>query len=147
MALCADARLDGENLIGDPTEGALIVLAEKGGISVEGARQMYPRVAELPFDADYKFMATFHSMKNEQGQPVVRCFVKGAPDVLIARAGSVWMPGGEVVRPTGEEGLRRAIWRSRKTTASRKRVNGSWWWPGATSIRRPSIQKSIYSTW
>ena len=38
MALCADARLDGENLIGDPTEGALIVLAEKGGISVEGAR-------------------------------------------------------------------------------------------------------------
>ena len=40
MALCADARLDGENLIGDPTEGALIVLAEKGGISVEGAREM-----------------------------------------------------------------------------------------------------------
>ena len=85
MALCADARLDGENLIGDPTEGALIVLAEKGGISVEGARQMYPRVAELPFDADYKFMATFHNMKNEQGKPVVRCFVKGAPDVLIAQ--------------------------------------------------------------
>ena len=57
MALCADARLDGENLIGDPTEGALIVLAEKGGISVEGARQMYPRIAEVPFDSDYKFMA------------------------------------------------------------------------------------------
>ena len=96
MALCADARLDGEALIGDPTEGALIVLAEKGGISVEGARQMYPRVAEVPFDSDYKFMATFHNMKNEQGKPVVRCFVKGAPDVLIARAGSYWLPGGEV---------------------------------------------------
>jgi Ca2+-transporting ATPase len=95
MALCADARLDGEELIGDPTEGALIVLAEKGGISVEGARQMYPRVAEVPFDSDYKFMATFHNMKNEQGKPVVRCFVKGAPDVLIARAGSYWLPGGE----------------------------------------------------
>ena len=39
MALCADARLDGEALIGDPTEGALIVLAAKGGIDVEGARQ------------------------------------------------------------------------------------------------------------
>ena len=37
MALCADARLDGEALIGDPTEGALIVLAEKGGIDVDGA--------------------------------------------------------------------------------------------------------------
>jgi Ca2+-transporting ATPase len=95
MALCADARLDGEELIGDPTEGALIVLAEKGGISVEGARHMYPRVAEVPFDSDYKFMATFHNMKNEQGKPVVRCFVKGAPDVLIERAGSYWLPGGE----------------------------------------------------
>src|SRR5512143_371050 len=96
MALCADARLDGENLIGDPTEGALIVLAEKGGVSVEGARQRYPRIAEVPFDSDYKFMATFHNMKNEQGQPVVRAFVKGAPDVLIARSSSFWVPGGQL---------------------------------------------------
>jgi Ca2+-transporting ATPase len=102
MALCADARLDGENLIGDPTEGALIVLAEKGGISVEGAREQYPRVAEIPFDSDYKFMGTFHNMKNAQGNPVVRCFVKGAPDVLIARGGSYWLPGGEVAPITDE---------------------------------------------
>ncbi len=102
MALCADARLDGEALIGDPTEGALIVLAEKGGVSVEGARKMYPRVAEVPFDSDYKFMATFHNMKNHEGKDVIRCFVKGAPDVLIARGGSYWMPGGEVL-PLAEE--------------------------------------------
>jgi Ca2+-transporting ATPase len=102
MALCADARLDGESLIGDPTEGALIVLAEKGGISVEGAREMYPRVAEVPFDSDYKFMATFHNMKNEKGEPVVRAFVKGAPDVLIARATSYWLPGGELAPVTDE---------------------------------------------
>jgi P-type Ca2+ transporter type 2C len=95
MALCADARLDGEELIGDPTEGALIVLAEKGGISVDNARQMYPRVAEVPFDSDYKFMATFHEMKNAQGKSVIRCFVKGAPDVLIARGSYFWLPGGE----------------------------------------------------
>jgi Ca2+-transporting ATPase len=97
MALCADARLDGENLIGDPTEGALIVLAEKGGVHVEGARQKFPRVAEVPFDSDYKFMATFHNMTDIKGNPVVRCFVKGAPDVLIARGGSYWTPGGEVL--------------------------------------------------
>ena len=102
MALCADARLDGDTLIGDPTEGALIVLAEKGGISVSGARQMYPRVAEVPFDSEYKFMATFHNMTNEQGQPVVRCFVKGAPDVLISRAGSYWLPGGQSAAVTDE---------------------------------------------
>jgi Ca2+-transporting ATPase len=101
LALCADARLDGENLIGDPTEGALIVLAEKGGISVEGARQMHPRGAEVPFDSEYKFMATFHKMQNEAGQEVVRAFVKGAPDVLIARAGSFWLPDGKLEPITG----------------------------------------------
>ena len=85
MALCADARLDGEALIGDPTEGALIVLAEKGGVSVDDARARFPRIAEVPFDSEYKFMATFHEMTDAQGRPVVRCFVKGAPDVLIAR--------------------------------------------------------------
>jgi Ca2+-transporting ATPase len=100
MALCADARLEGESLIGDPTEGALIVLAEKGGVSVEGARQTYPRIAEVPFDSDYKFMATFHNMKNEKGKPVVRAFVKGAPDVLIARSSSYWVPGGEILPVT-----------------------------------------------
>ncbi|MFN8499928.1 MAG: cation-transporting P-type ATPase [Anaerolineae bacterium] len=102
MALCADARLDGETLIGDPTEGALIVLAEKGGISVDGAREMYPRVAEVPFDSDYKFMATFHNMTDEQGHPVVRCFVKGAPDVLISRSGYFWNPAGPAVAMTDE---------------------------------------------
>jgi P-type Ca2+ transporter type 2C len=102
MALCADARLDGESLIGDPTEGALIVLAEKGGVSVEDARQMYPRVAELPFDSDYKFMATFHNVTDAAGKPVVRAFVKGAPDVLISRGGYFWLPGGENVAITDE---------------------------------------------
>lgn len=96
MALCSDARLDGETLIGDPTEGALIVLAAKGGIDLEGAKKQYPRVAEVPFDSEYKFMATFHNMTNAKGKPVIRCFVKGAPDVLIARTGSYWLPGGEV---------------------------------------------------
>ena len=105
MALCADARLDGEALIGDPTEGALIVLAEKGGVSVDDARQMFPRVAEVPFDSDYKFMATFHNMTDAQGKPVVRAFVKGAPDVLIGRGGYFWMPEGPDVAVSDEWSL------------------------------------------
>jgi Ca2+-transporting ATPase len=121
MALCADARLDGKALIGDPTEGAMIVLAEKGGISVEGARQMYPRVAEVPFDSDYKFMATFHNMENEQGEPVVRCFVKGAPDVLISRAGSYWLPGGKV-QPVTKDNLPLALQENERMAKAGERV-------------------------
>ena len=121
MALCADARLDDGALIGDPTEGALIVLAEKGGISVDGARQMYPRVAEVPFDSDYKFMATFHNMTNEQGKPVVRCFVKGAPDVLIARSSYYWMPGEEK-KPVTDENRKLALEENERIAKAGERI-------------------------
>ena len=86
MALCADAVAKDGELVGDPTEGALVVLAEKGGIAAVETRQQYPRVAELPFDAAYKMMATFHRMQDESGKDVVRCLIKGAPDQLLARA-------------------------------------------------------------
>ena len=121
MALCADARLDGEALIGDPTEGALIVLAEKGGISVDGARQMYPRVAEVPFDSDYKFMATFHNIKNEQGQPVVRCFVKGGPDVVIARSSAFWTPDG-ALHPITDDNRKLALDENERMAKTGERV-------------------------
>jgi P-type Ca2+ transporter type 2C len=86
MLLASDAVVTDGALIGDPTEGALVVLAEKGGLDPQGTRATYPRVADLPFDADYKLMATFHEMKDETGRDVVRCFVKGAPDQLLARS-------------------------------------------------------------
>ena len=121
MALCADARLDNGALIGDPTEGALIVLAEKGGISVDGARELYPRIAEVPFDSDYKFMATFHNMTDEKGKPVVRCFVKGAPDVLIARGGSYWLPDGEIASMT-EDNRQLGLQENERIAAAGERV-------------------------
>src|SRR6188472_4310992 len=62
MVLCADAVLDGEALIGDPTEGALIVLGAKGGLDVDATRQDFPRVDEVPFAPEYKFMPTFPEM-------------------------------------------------------------------------------------
>jgi Ca2+-transporting ATPase len=102
MILCADAVLDGESLIGDPTEGALIVLAAKGGLDIEGTRSTFPRIAEVPFDSDYKFMATFHEMTGPKGEPVVRCYVKGAPDVLISRGGSYLSPDGTLVPVTDQ---------------------------------------------
>jgi P-type Ca2+ transporter type 2C len=85
MALANDAAVNDGEIVGDPTEAALVVLAAKGGLDVDEMRRLYPRVAEVPFDSDYKFMATFHELE-EGGRKVVRCFVKGAPDVLLARS-------------------------------------------------------------
>lgn len=102
MVLCADAVLDGEGLIGDPTEGALIVLGAKGGLNIAETRAALPRVAEVPFDSDYKFMATFHEMSADDGRPVVRCYVKGAPDVLIARSTTFRHPDGRLIPITEE---------------------------------------------
>ncbi|HEY7125730.1 MAG TPA: HAD-IC family P-type ATPase [Ktedonobacterales bacterium] len=86
MVLASDAVVRNGALVGDPTEGALVVLAAKGGIDIEATRQEFPRIAEVPFDAAYKLMATFHRIQNEQGQEVIRCYVKGAPDQLLARS-------------------------------------------------------------
>jgi Ca2+-transporting ATPase len=94
MVLASDAVATDGELIGDPTEGALVVLAAKGGLDTASTRQRYPRIAELPFDAAYKLMATFHRMTDEAGRDVVRCFVKGAPDQLLARAAMV--PGPDL---------------------------------------------------
>jgi len=89
MVLASDAVVRDGEMIGDPTEGALVVLAEKGGIDAVQTRDQFPRVAALPFDAEYKLMATFHRMQDESGKDVVRAFVKGAPDQLLARSAAV----------------------------------------------------------
>jgi Ca2+-transporting ATPase len=100
MALANDAVIRDGACIGDPTEGALVVLAAKSGLDVEQTRRRYPRVAEVPFDAEYKLMATFHEM-DDGGRTVVRCFVKGAPDVLLARS-SHYVDGDGSVQPMGD---------------------------------------------
>ena len=87
LVLACDAVLTATGeMIGDPTEGALVVLGAKAGLDIDATRERYPRVAELPFDTAYKLMATFHHMPDESGREVVRCFIKGAPDQLLARA-------------------------------------------------------------
>ena len=142
MVLCADAVLDGDSLIGDPTEGALIVLGAKGGLDIEQTRRSLPRVAEVPFDSDYKFMATFHEMMSDDGLPVLRCYVKGAPDVLIARATTIRRPDGSLARSPTRTGTSPPS----PTTRSRTRASGSWWWLSATSTRACSRRVASSST-
>ena len=102
MVLASDAVVRDGELIGDPTEGALVVLAAKGGIDAVSTRDRYPRIAELPFDAAYKLMATFHKMTDASGREVIRCFVKGAPDRLLARAATVFDADAGPVPADGE---------------------------------------------
>lgn len=80
VVLCNDSDVQEGKVAGDPTEAALLVLARKAGLDTEELRRRWPRVAEVPFDAARKWMATFHA----EGD-AVRVFVKGAPDVLFER--------------------------------------------------------------
>jgi P-type Ca2+ transporter type 2C len=91
--LASDAALVDGLVVGDPTEGALLVLGHKAGLDVDATRDRLPRVATLPFDPTYKLMATFHSTENESGQPVIRCFVKGAAPAVLARAATALSDG------------------------------------------------------
>jgi Ca2+-transporting ATPase len=89
LALCSDATVsDDGTVVGDPTEAALVVLAAKIGVDAEETRRAYPRLGEVPFDSDYKFMATIHQVHLE-GEDHLVLLVKGAPDVIIARSATV----------------------------------------------------------
>jgi Ca2+-transporting ATPase len=98
LALCNDAHVRAGKVVGDPMEGALKVLAAKGGLDAEAWAQRLPRVAEIPFDASHKYMATFH----HDGEKV-RMFVKGAPDVLLLHCSRVVNEGGEHALDAGTD--------------------------------------------
>ena len=91
-----DAKLEEGKVVGDPTEGALLVLGHKAGLDIEGSRERYPRLATLPFDPVYKFMAAFTSATDASGAKVVRCFVKGAAPAVFDQTTSA-LANGEAV--------------------------------------------------
>ncbi|MDP4302635.1 cation-translocating P-type ATPase [Leptothrix discophora] len=116
--LCNDADLlapdDGERsawtALGDPTESALVVLAHKlgarAGLRADTLRQDWPRVAELPFDADTQLMATRHA---GPGAPA-RVYLKGAPERLLRLCAGI-EPAERlaVARTTADEMARGAL--------------------------------------
>ncbi|MEK6875800.1 MAG: cation-translocating P-type ATPase, partial [Nanoarchaeota archaeon] len=83
-----DAELKGNEVIGDPTEGALIVSAEKKGLSREQLGAEYKRIDEIEFTSERKMMATIHQYKKQKFS-----YVKGAPEVVLDRCDYVLVNG------------------------------------------------------
>lgn len=122
-ALCNDASVNPDpetgryTVMGDPTEGALLVAAQQAGVTREALEAVLPRVAELPFDSERKRMTTVHELAaNAATLPVaVRqlpgsdapyvAFTKGAVDGLLALTSRVWH--GHQIVPLDEAGRTR----------------------------------------
>ena len=91
--VASDATLVDGKVVGDPTEGALLVLAHKAGLDIDATREQHPRLATLPFDPTYKLMAAFTKATDDSGKDVVRCYVKGAAPAVMSRASSALSAG------------------------------------------------------
>jgi len=114
--LCSDAELrqDGEGrweVLGDPTEGALSVVAQKVGIDDFELRSHFQRAAEIPFSSERQLMAVWiDDPRGELQAPLGACaegsqrllISKGAPEVIIGSC-SRWMDGSGVVPLSGEQ--------------------------------------------
>jgi len=117
--VCNDAKLEERSdeagkrswqIIGDPTEGAMVVVAAKGGFRRGDLDKAFPRIQEIPFDSERKRMATIHSPDGAQGQaasagfhyPQFFAFIKGAPDVILDLCSHI-QESGQTVAMTEEK--------------------------------------------
>ena len=91
-----DAVIVDGAVVGDPTEGALLVLGHKAGVDIEETRAALPRAATLPFDPTYKLMATFHEITDASGKVVIRCYVKGAAPAVMGRSSTALSAGASI---------------------------------------------------
>jgi Ca2+-transporting ATPase len=87
--VCTNASYDGERVLGDTTEGALIVAAAKAGLTKTGLEEKYPRVHEIPFTSERKRMTTAHKMSDGK----LLAFTKGAPELVLERCTQIYRNG------------------------------------------------------
>jgi Ca2+-transporting ATPase len=98
--LCADARLLrpdpdrrlGWRVLGDTTEGAILVAAAKAGVDLAAEEARTPRIAIFPFDADRKLMSTVHRLSDGSYEACV----KGSPQAVLERCVAVRWGGQDV---------------------------------------------------
>jgi magnesium-transporting ATPase (P-type) len=134
--LCNDARLIetdlGWSVIGDPMEGALVVLAAKAGLSPEATHATMVRLDEIPFDAQHRYMATLN--READGRRLV--FVKGAPERVLDMCSAQAVDGSVVA--VDADYWREAIGQA---AASGERVLGF-----ATKIADESVERLEFAT-
>jgi Ca2+-transporting ATPase len=105
-ALCNDARLASHEtekgvtweIKGDPTEGALVVAAAKAGLNKDNLEEELPRIDEIPFNPQQRYMVTFH--RQETGR--IEVFVKGAPEAILPKCQEI-VSDGSIINLTDLE--------------------------------------------
>jgi len=94
-ALCNDVSVEIEDnkckVIGDPTEGAFLVAAVKAGMNREELERLFPRISEIPFQSEKKYMATLHQKKNKR-----LAYVKGSPEKILAMSSHLLKDGKNI---------------------------------------------------
>jgi Ca2+-transporting ATPase len=121
MALCSDAELleDRSDVIGEPTESALVRYAYELGYVKDELESKTPRVAEAPFDSMRKMMSTVH--RDESGKLVQ--YTKGAPDELLKKCSHIFLE--QDIVPLTDELRQRVLDENRKMAAKALRVLGA----------------------
>jgi Ca2+-transporting ATPase len=121
-------------MVGDPTEGALLVAAAKGGALPAPLSQAYPRIKEIPFDSERKRMVTVHAIKQPEASDVSPFLdqkqqawyvvaQKGAPDVVLERCTHYQNREDQAV-PLNDEQRRRILAANDRMTSQALRVLG-----------------------
>ncbi len=156
--LASDAHLEmgGEadegrwRMVGDPTEGALVVAAAKAGLGRVSVESFYPRVGEIPFDSERKRMTTIHrvpigeSIPSKEAAPVGTrapfvAFVKGAPDLILERCSMLASMGA--VRPLGQSDRSEILAVNASLAAKALRVLGAAYRPLAALPSSPGAEE------
>lgn len=121
-------------MVGDPTEGALLVAAAKGGALPAPLSQAYPRIEEIPFDSERKRMVTVHAIKQPEAEDVSPFLdqkqqawyvvaQKGAPDIVLERC-THYQSRDDVAIPLDDEQRRRILAANDRMTSQALRVLG-----------------------
>lgn len=107
--LCNDTRLQPKDngqweVVGDPTEAALIVAGQKAGLDMDDLQRRRPRLDSIPFESEFQYMATLHRLGPEE-----HClYVKGSVEALLPRCRSQMGSQGEI-QPLEEERIRQQV--------------------------------------